>query len=129
MPSINGHSVTLHRVVDLRHDGLPSRLDTQHGRHFVRVVRCRFTRFDARCRKNLSQIVTFDKKFVLCRSDVRVVNVDDGAIDRRKTFNNDRWQTLFEELEATASCPGSENSMRNNCKKKELKFIEYLSRT
>ncbi len=41
VPTVDGHSVALHRVVDLRHDGLPGRFDAQHRRHLVRVVRRR----------------------------------------------------------------------------------------
>ena len=44
---IDGHSVALHRVVDLGHDRLTSRLDAQHGGDLVRVVRRRFARFHA----------------------------------------------------------------------------------
>ena len=83
VPPIDGHSVTLHRVVDLRHDGLPRGLNAQNGRNFVRVVRRRFTRSNSRCGKNFSEIVAFDKKFIFCRSDVGVVDVNDGAIDCR----------------------------------------------
>jgi len=45
--TIDGHAVALHRVVDLRHDGLTGGLDAQDGRYLVRIVRGRFTGFDS----------------------------------------------------------------------------------
>ena len=47
VPPIDRHSVTLHRVVDLRHDGLARGLDAQHRGHLVGVVGGRLGRFHA----------------------------------------------------------------------------------
>ena len=44
---VDGHSVALHGVVDLRHDRLTSGLDAQHRGDLVGVVGSCFARFDA----------------------------------------------------------------------------------
>lgn len=79
MPTINGHPVFAHSILDLIDDGFSRCLNAQHLLHLHDVVAVSLSSNHAVSIHHLPQSISFAQQLV--DSSLSILLVDDGAID------------------------------------------------